>query len=83
MLVFMRNITAEATGKTRTCTSEDYPWPPRGSEGCDCMEKSSNPKRDFMLIADRTGVIVWYARMTCPIHGPKIKTSDVATESTT
>ncbi|ARB15387.1 hypothetical protein Ccr34_gp145 [Caulobacter phage Ccr34] len=47
------------------------------------MEKSSNPKRDFMLIADRTGVIVWYARMTCPIHGPKIKTSDVATESTT
>jgi hypothetical protein len=79
----IRNITTEASHSIRTCTAEDYPWPERGSEGCICREPGARRDRDFLLLIDRHGEIQWYARMTCPIHGPKIKTVDVGTESTT
>lgn len=73
----MRNITSEASHTIRALMPADA-RPPRGSDGCDCMEEYRDPDRETLVILNRSGDYT-YMRMACPIHGPTIS----ETESTT
>lgn len=68
----MRNITNEASHRVVRRLGPDDVLPERGEEGCSCMEPAKDPYfSEFMLVWNR-GVVDYYVRMECPIHGPKI-----------
>jgi len=67
----MRNITGEARSVVKGRFPKKDALPLRGSEGCICTEHA--PRDEFTLMADASGVIVWYARKSCPIHGLTIQ----------
>ncbi|UTC29928.1 hypothetical protein BAJUN_03260 [Bajunvirus bajun] len=64
----MRNVTEDCP-PPKFGKADLSMMPERGVEGCICREPGADKRRDFILLADRRGEIVWYARNTCLIHG--------------